>query len=316
MMKSTLEDVRHSGNRSGRLAAVVAGLSLLLAPSVFATFLNLGSVADYAVAGVGGSVSVQSEFEIYQSATVINGNVAQGPYTTLTHGIDATVNGRWDYDLTDSNPAASGFTGTVTGGFHQINLAGMAADARAASTTAAAFAPTQTFASLDQFDGVGAIIGGPGLNVIRVTGDSTIKNSLTLQGTATSQFLFQFTSPTTTGHDILSLSGATMNIGTINPDNIVWNFNGLGGDLNINAMAAGQKVYGNFLAPERNILSDHGIVEGRLIGGGSGQELSIHSGSEITQPPTGPPPVIPEPTTMLFGVALVGFMGASRRRSR
>jgi len=309
-----LENLRHSTRRSAGIAVAVGGFSLLLAPSVFATFLNLGSVADYAVAGVGGSVNIQSEFEIYQSATVVNGNVAEGPFTTLSHGIDATVNGRWDYDTTDANPAASGFTGTVTGGFHQINLAGMAADARAAAAAGAAFAPTQTFASLDQFDGVGAIVGGPGLNVIRITGDSAIKNSLTLQGTATSQFLFQFTSPTTAGHDILSLSGATMNIGSINPDNIVWNFNGLGGDLNINAMAAGQKVYGNFLAPDRNILSDHGIVQGRLIGGGSGSELSIHSGSEITQPPSGPPPPVPEPTTMLFGVALVGLMGTSRRR--
>src|SRR4030095_7042115 len=123
---------------------------------------------------------------------------------------------------------------------------------------------------MDQFDGVGAIVGGHGLNVIRITGDSDIKNSLTLQGTATSQFLFQFTSPTTMGHDILNFSGATMNIGAINPDNIIWNFNGSGGDININAMAAGQTVYGNFLAPDRNITSDHGIVLGRLIGGGNG----------------------------------------------
>jgi hypothetical protein len=69
-----------------------------------------------------------------------------------------------------------------------------------------------------------------------------------------------------------------------NPDNIYWDFNGLGGDININAMAVGQTVYGNFLAPDRNITSDHGIVLGRLIGGGSGTLLSIHSGSEINYP--------------------------------
>src|SRR6266704_5672933 len=129
----------------GCLVAVVAGLVLASVPAtVWAAVIDLGSAANYAVVGVGGSVSIQSDFEIYQSATVINGNVAEGPYTTLTHGIDSTVNGRWDYDLTDANPAAAGYTGNVTGGFHQLNLAGVAADARAASTAAAAFAPTQT----------------------------------------------------------------------------------------------------------------------------------------------------------------------------
>jgi hypothetical protein len=79
-------------------------------------------------------------------------------------------------------------------------------------------------------------------------------------------------------------------------------------------MLAPQKIYGNFLAPARNITADHRIVLGRLSGGGNGAEVSIHSGSEISIP-NGPPPVIPEPTTMLFGVGLVAFTGLSRRRS-
>ena len=196
--------------------------------------------------GLAARHSVQSDFEIYQSGTVITGNVAEGPHSTLTHGIDATINGRWDYDLTDANPAAAGFTGTVTGGFHQIDLSGVSAAARAASTAAAAFVPTQTFASLDPFDGVGSIVGTPGVNVIQITGDSALKISLTLSGTSTSSFIFQFTSPTTAGHDILSLSGMTMNIGAINPDNIYWDFNGAGGDLFIKGMAVGQNSLRQF----------------------------------------------------------------------
>lgn len=315
-MNTTIQNIRHSAKRSGCLAAAVAGLSLGLASSVFATFVNLGGAANYAVVGVGGSVAIQSDFEIYQSATVINGNVAEGPYTTLTHGIDATVNGRWDYDNTDANPAGSGYTGNVTGGFHQLGLSGVAADARLAAAAAAAFAPTQTFSSLNAFDGVGSIVGTPGLNVIRITGDSDVKISLALSGTATSAFIFQFTSPTTAGHKILNLSGMTMNIGAINPDNIYWDFNGLGGDINVSGMAAGQVVYGNFLAPDRNITSDHGIVLGRLIGGGSGSSMSIHSGSQVTTQPPPPPTPIPEPTTTLFGLALVTVTGFVRRRSR
>lgn len=40
-----------------------------------------------------------------------------------------------------------------------------------------------------------------------------------------------------------------------------------GGGVDIKAMADGQKLYGKFLAPDRDILSDHGIW--RLINGGN-----------------------------------------------
>src|SRR4051794_9064159 len=79
--------------------------SLVALRGASAVPVSLGTAANYAVVGVGGSASTQSSFEIYQSDTVINGNVAEGPFTNLTHGIDATVNGRWDYDTTDANPA-------------------------------------------------------------------------------------------------------------------------------------------------------------------------------------------------------------------
>lgn len=72
------------------------------------------------------------------------GNVAEGPYTTLTHGIDATISGRWDYDVTDINPlVAYPGSNTPSAGFHQISLSGVAADARAAAAAGAAFTPTQ-----------------------------------------------------------------------------------------------------------------------------------------------------------------------------
>jgi len=124
----------------------------------------------------GGSVIVVSDFEVYQSATVINGNVGMGPYDQLTHNIDATINGRFDYDLTDSNPGSQ--TGTITGGIHQIDLSGAAADARAASADAASRAFTQTYSTLAENQ---VIVGSGGLNVIQVTGDVTLKKGLTLQ---------------------------------------------------------------------------------------------------------------------------------------
>src|SRR5438477_10197417 len=89
---------------------VVATLALwhFGAGNSLASTINLGGAANYAVLGIGGSVAVQSDFEVYQSATVVNGNVGMGPYSVWTHGIDATINGRVDSDLTDSAPIVTG----------------------------------------------------------------------------------------------------------------------------------------------------------------------------------------------------------------
>lgn len=299
--------IKNKKTRPVAIASIIVAVVLSLGSSLSAQVVNLGSAADYAVVGVGGSVNIQSNFKLYQSATVVNGNVAEGPHTTLGHGIDATVNGRWDYDLTDADPSASGYTGNVTGGFHQINLAGVAADSRAASTAAAALVPTQTFSSLS--DGQ-TIVGGAGLNVIKITGDSTIKTFLDIQGSASSSFVFQFTSSTSAGHDILSLSGMTMDLlGGVQAGNIFWDFNGTGGDVSISAMADNQLVYGTFLAPDRNFLGDHANILGRVIAGGSGTLLNIHSGSNITNVPE-----IPTTSALLLGFASLGAVGFLRRR--
>jgi hypothetical protein len=291
----------------GWMAAAITGLCLALAPSVWAGPVNLGSAADYAVVAVGGTVSLDSDFKLYQSSTVIDGNVAEGPHTILGHEIDATVNGRWDYDLTDANPlVAQPKSNTPLGGFHQLDLSGVIVDARAASLAASLFVPTQTFASLSEGQN---IVGGAGLNVIRITGDSTIKTFLTLSGAPTSQFVFQFTSSTGAGSDVLSFSGMNLNlVGGINPLNIVWNLNGLGGDLNINAMADNQLLSGIFLAPDRNATIDHGNIFGEVLAGGSGTLLNIHSTSHIMIPE------MPTSSALLLGFGLLSGASYLRRR--
>lgn len=291
----------------GRMAvagAVVAMATSFSTQRASATPVNLGTAANYAVLGVGGSVTIESDFQVYQSATVVNGNVAEGPYTTLTHGIDCTVNGRWDYDLTDANPAASGYTGNVTGGFLQRDLSGVAADARAASATATGLTPTMTISTLT--DGSTLNLAA-GLNVIRITGDVALKNSLTINGPAGSSVVFQLTANDAPSAHELTLSGVQMNLtGGIQAADIVWNLNGLGGNIEI---SSGAVVDGIFLAPDRAITSDHGDVLGELIGGGSGTLLSVHSGSEITSQS------VPDggSTVALLGSALVG-LGLLRRK--
>jgi hypothetical protein len=289
----------------------LAGVSLALAvaPSSFGSIINLGSAANYGVVGVGGSVQVQSDFEIYQSATVINGNVAEGPYTSLTHGIDATVHGRWDYDTSDSAPTL-GSGGSVSGGFHQMGISGVSADAIAASAAAAALAPTATRSTLNNGDVINL---NSGLNVIRVLNSVQISGggtTLTLNGAANSSVVFQLVS---SGQGVdLTLSGTTMILNGITAGNIVWDLNGFSSQKNDVTISSGATVYGIFLAPQRNVIIDHGDITGEILGGGLNSDpgVSIHSGSTVTMPP----PAVPEPTTFFAGALLLVPFGAGTIR--
>jgi hypothetical protein len=294
--------------------AALACLAALLLPSVArADFIQLGSSSNYAVLGIGGTVTVASDFEIYQSATVVNGNVGVGPYSVFTHGFDGTINGRLDYDTTIGTPPT--VTGTITGGVHQINMAPIVASALSADTFFAALAPTQTFATLTEDQ---VINGVAGLNVIRVTGDVTLKKSLTLNGPANAQFVFQLTAADAASAKTLTLSGMDMFLtGGVTGDNILWDLHGGGGQIAITSMADTQTVYGTFLAPYRSITVDHGIIDGRVMAGGSPNPvggdanfLSIHSGSQITQPPT----TVPVPAALWGGMALLGALAAAKLR--
>jgi hypothetical protein len=82
-------------------AALFALLFFLTAPSFAGFDTQLGLAANYAVLGIGGTTSVSSDFEVYQSATVVNGNVGIGPYSVVTHDFDGTINGTLYYDTTD-----------------------------------------------------------------------------------------------------------------------------------------------------------------------------------------------------------------------
>ena len=121
---------------------------------------------------------------------------------------------------------------------------------------------------------------------------------------------------TGTTKNILTLSGTTMNLsGNVNPADVVWNLNGASGanqDITISSSAT---AIGTFLAPNQHILVDNATVEGEVIGGGNGAQLSIHSSSKVTAPEI--PTVIPEPMSMiLLGTGLVGFVGVTRRKLR
>lgn len=284
---------------------MVLGVS---APVANADLFNLGAAANYAVLGLGGVSTLRSGFEVYQSGTVINGNVGTGAYSTFTHGMDATINGGLYYDTTDTLPI---ITGTITGGTHQQSMLQTVTDAMSASVIAAGLAPTQTFATLTEGQ---TITGNGGNNVIKVTGDVTLKTTLTINGTANDWFVFQMDG---TGKNPLTLSGVIMNLtGGVTADHILWDLSGSGGGLSITS--GGALVYGTFLAPDRSIIVDNANVVGRIIGGGTvagespANSLSIHSTSNITLSPS---TAVPEPSSwVLFGSTVVAVFVCCRKR--
>ena len=262
---------------------------------------SLGQASPYAVLGLGGISSEHGEIEVYQSATVVNGNVGAGPYADWTHGMDATINGGIYYDLTDSAPTV---TGTVTGGLHQINMSGPVADARSASTLYAALAPTLTLSGIADN---AIIIGNGGLNVIRITDDMTLKTTLTLQGTPSDSFVFQLVVADDPSDKTLTLSGLDMSLtGGLTAENVLWNLNGLGGQVVISSDSV---VQGIFLAPDRGIVVDNANITGAVIGGGGYQDshsnsISVHSSSVIT--------AVPEPGSL--SLLAIGFAAVCARR--
>jgi hypothetical protein len=206
-------------------------------------------------------------------------------------------------------------TGTIGGGVHQKPMAPIIAAAIAADAVFAGLAPTQTFSTLSEDQ---VINGVSGLNVIRVTGDVTLKKTLTLNGPADAQFVFQLTAADASSDKTLTLSGMDMILaGGVKGDNILWDLHGGGGQVVISSDA---NVYGTFLAPYRTFTGDHmNLLLGRVIAGGSpntvdGSDnfLSIHSGSQITQPPG----VIPLPAAVWSGLGLMGAIAAGKLRRK
>src|SRR5438552_9343251 len=295
---------KQSGVSIMGLSGVVLAVLLLASGIAGAAIIGLGQAANYAVLGIGGTVAVQSDFEVYQSATVINGNVGVGPYSTWTHGVDATINGRIDYDLTDSAPTV---TGTVTGGLHQVSMSGPVADARSASTLYAGLSPTLTLGGIADN---ATIVGNGGLNVIRITNEMTLKTTLTLQGTPSDSFVFQLTASDAPSAHNLTLSGLSMSLtGGVTAGNILWNLDGFGGGIVISSSSL---VDGIFLAPDRSILVDNANVTGAVFGGGGYQDshsdfVSVHSSATIM--------AIPEPNTFALGAVGLALLAVARRHS-
>jgi len=134
----------------------------------------------------------------------------------------------------------------------------------------AALAPTQTIATPITSS---TTINGPlATNVINLAGVNLVKGTIQLTGAPSSLFIFNVTGE-------FNFSSSNMVLNGVQPNNIIWNFIGPGGDVNI--FKPGTQAYGTFLAPIRNIIHNHATLNGRYIGG---LTLKMHSAATVVCP--------------------------------
>ena len=230
---------------------------------------GLGRAAPFTILGLdNGSVTIS------QGDTKVTGDVGVGP----TNGgalLKATIDGKLWLDPTatpDIHPDL-----VVTGGTATSDLSGAVADARAASALLSAKPPTR--ASLGNITTSTTITVGPGLNVIPVSSVDLVKRTLTISGPSSAIVLFKVDG------EFNFSSSQTYLTGGIGVGNILWNFSTTGsGDIDIFKDVT--TAIGIFLAPNRNILIDHTVTTGQLIG----QTVTAHSAATVTCGPDTTPP--------------------------
>ena len=137
-------------------------------------------------------------------------------------------------------------------------------DARAAATTAAGLAPTQTFGNISSNT---TINGNGGLNVILITG--SITKSLILNGGPSDVFVVNVAGNLKLGaSDVLGLAGG------VTANHVLYNFTGTSATF---VTHVGNVVYGTLLGVNTQFTLD-GAFLGEII---SGKSVTLMSGAQV-----------------------------------
>ena len=265
------DTVRATRAQARRLRPSLDALEDRLALS--ASPVSLGTAGQFGVLGL-------QNTQITNLVAQVNGNegVSQGGtlnnffFSKITGNVSESSKGQYSGagKLVGSNTANSALLSTVD------------SDALAASSQAAALAPTQAYGTIAHST---TVTGNGGLNVIAINGN--IRNSLILSGTASDVFIVNVTgSVDLSGSETLGLAGG------VTADHVLYNFTGQGGSINILSSGA---VDGTLLAPHDDFILD-GTFNGEIIGGGT--EIILLPGTTVNQNPfsapstsTSPPPI-------------------------
>ena len=225
-------------------------------------FFGLGAAGGFTVLGLSGANVVISE-----GATLVRGNVGLGPNDTGDL-LKAKIDGALILDPT-SNPDIHPDL-QVTGGIISLNLNPAVNAALAANANLAALASSQTFGDITKST---TLTGNGSVNVISLKSVNMVKGTITITGSSSDVFVFNVAGQFNFSSSQIKLVGVSAN-------NILWNFPVTGtGDINIFKDVT--VAYGVFLAPNRNIVIDHTVTTGEVIGGG---QIRIHSAATVVCP--------------------------------
>ena len=271
----------------GAGVAVVAAVTILLViiPAQ-AAFVELGAAGFFTVLSTDQGTQ-GANIDIGSAATTISGNVGLGPDSFGT-AEKATINGNLYVDSTSTTSIHPDLL--VHGNtFTNQNLSSPVSDAFAASNFFHSLAPNQTYGNIT---GNFTFSGGPGRNVISLSSVNT-QDTLTISGSASSQFVFNITNGFILNGGIIQLTGG------VAADNVLFNLVGIGNGATIDKPVG--NAVGIFLAPLGDIILDKATLEGAIIGGGGGNRLTVHSGARLIG-------VIPEPPTYLAGLLAIAVL--------
>ena len=233
-----------------------------------ASAVSLGAAGQFGVLGL-------QNTQVTNLIAQINGNEGVSLGGALQNSFFSKITGNVSESSSHQLSGVGKLVGSVTA--DSALLATVDSSALAASTQAAALTPSRTFGTITQAT---TVAGNGGLNVIAING--SIRNSLTLKGTANDIFIVNVTgNANLSGSETLGLAGG------VTANHVLYNFTGHGGTINI---LSNSPVDGTLLALHDNIIVD-GTFNGEIIGGGA--EIVLLPGTTVNQDPFSAPATNP-----------------------
>jgi choice-of-anchor A domain-containing protein len=280
-----------------------------VAPAAHADFINdtLASAgpANWAILSTGNASP--TDFALNGPGTT-TGNVGVGPTGNLqlnsSIGTAIVGNVYLSSGSTISHPGQ--VQGTIfTGADALLNQA--ATDAQHAATTFAGLAPTSPITTIDS--STKTIVGSAGVNVLNITDLNLNGAHLTLSAPAGGQFVINDSGGFVLNSGVIDLAGG------LTPSDVVFNLTGSSPGVMSSGGGNASVLNGILLAENRTIDFSPGLINGEAIS--DSDHIHFVSGAEVNQVPPSPPPMVPEPASMLLvGLGLPAFAACAYRSRR
>jgi choice-of-anchor A domain-containing protein len=302
-LKGTLWSIREHvlGKASRRIslsALVLIAMVAYSASAARADLIPLGDASNYAVLyeGTGGH-------QLSISNVTINGNIGVGGTGTVSFSGPGTING------------SLSFSAANTGQYSNSNGSNV-------GPTSVNYGTTNVTTALTAVNNLSTAYSG-GTNLAFTNAGETVNENTgmltTVNGVATR--VFNVTAYSANNSSVLTINGDgsgdpvvfNFAVGTggygnsnVNLDQVLFNFQSTG--KNISLTNNGETFVGTILAPNDAISQDNSTLNGRILGGDSGN-MQIVSGAKINAPAAVPVPA----AILLFASGLVGLAAIRKR---